>query len=243
MMKKTIFTLVLLALMSYVSAQTIQFEWDGHVYGVGETVECTNDEFGYGEYIQHMQIRNLTSGDLNIIVEKEIIQDLEGTMIFFCWGQCFSPDVFVSPNPVVVEANTVTADGLLSFHTMFEEGVYGQVKVRYFAYEQEHPDARIYVDVVFNKSGVGVAENSVEFGRAYPNPASSTVHFNYEITSGNRVSVSVYNLLGQEVMSQNLDALQGVATISVAGLNEGIYFCNLVVNGQTVKTEKFVVKK
>jgi hypothetical protein len=44
-------------------------------------------------------------------------------------------------------------------------------------------------------------------------------------------------------MSQRLNNLQGVAAFSVADLNEGIYFCNLVVNGQAVKTEKFVVRK
>jgi len=60
MVRKSIFTLMLLAVMGYVSAQSLQFEWDGHVYSEGETIECTNDEFGYGEYIQHMQLRNLT---------------------------------------------------------------------------------------------------------------------------------------------------------------------------------------
>ena len=71
-MRKSIFTLILLALVSFVSAQSLQFEWNGTVYNSGDAVECDNDEFGYGEFIQHMQIRNLTSGDLNVIVESLI---------------------------------------------------------------------------------------------------------------------------------------------------------------------------
>ena len=113
MVKKSIFTLMLFAVMGYVSAQTLQFEWDGHVYSDGEEVVCTNDEFGYGEYIQHMQLRNLTSGDLDVVVEKEVIEDLEGTSNFFCWGLCFGPDTYVSPNPVAIPANTVTDEGAL----------------------------------------------------------------------------------------------------------------------------------
>jgi len=244
MIKKSIFTLMFLAVMGWVSAQSLQFEWDGHVYEDGETVECTNDEYGYGEYIQHMQLKNLTSGDLNVIVEKEIVEDLEGASNFFCWGMCFSPDVFVSPNPVPVAANSVTADDALSFHVFFDEGVYGKVKMRYYAYEEHNPSERVSINVVFTKSGVSVNENTaMRFGQAYPNPASSVVNFDYNLNPSDKASVSVYNLLGQEVMSQQVNSLQGSLSLSVADLNDGIYFCNLFVNGSAVKTEKFVVKK
>lgn len=241
-MKKTIFTLALIALMGYVSAQSLQFEWDGHVYSEGETIECTNDEYGFGEYIQHMQIRNRTSNNLNVVVEKEVVEDLEGTMNLFCWGQCFGPDTYVSPNPITILANSLNTDDL-SFHALYDEGVYGDVIIKYYAYDERTPDDRCSIIVRFRKSGVGVAENMVEFGHAYPNPASSMVHFDYAIPMGDKVTVSVFNLLGQEVMNQQLNSLQGSVAISVADLNEGIYFCNLMVNGQTLKTEKFVVKK
>ena len=131
----------------------------------------------------------------------------------------------------------------LSFHALYNEDVYGDVIIKYYAYEERTPDQRVSIVVRFRKSGVGVAENVANLGHAYPNPASSVVHFDYELSASNTVSVSVYNLLGQEVLNQNLNSLQGQVTISVADLNEGIYFCNLVVNGRAVKTEKFVVKK
>ena len=244
MIKRSIFTLMFLAVMGWVSAQSLQFEWDGHVYEEGETVECTNDEYGYGELIQHMQIRNLTSGDLNVLVEKEVVESLEGTTDLFCWGTCFSPNVFVSPNPVMVPSNSVTDNAALSFHVIFEETVYGKVKMKYSAYDENHPNDRITINVVFTRSGVGVHEAAaVHFGQAYPNPASSVVNFDYSINASDRASVSVYNLLGQEVKSQQVNGLQGRLSVSVADLNEGIYFCKLFVNGSAVSTEKFVVKK
>ena len=243
-MKKTVFTLMLLAVMGWVSAQSLQFEWNGHVYEEGETVECTNDEYGYGEFIQHMQLRNLTSGDLNVIVEKEVIDTIPGTSNFFCWGSCFGSGIYVSPNPVTIAANAVTGEYDLSFHTLFDEDVYGKVWMKYSAYDERHPEDRATINVVFNKSGVGVREAAaVRFGQAYPNPASSVVNFDYNINAGDRASVSVYNLLGQEVRSQQVNALQGRLSVSVADLKEGIYFCKLFVNGCAVKTEKFLVKK
>lgn len=242
-MKKSLFTLILLALAGFVSAQTLQFEWEGHVYEEGEIVECTNDEYGVGEYIQHMQLKNLASDSVHVIVEKEIIEDLEGTMNFFCWGSCFSPNIFVSPHPVTIEANSVTSDGALSFHVMFDDGIFGKVQMRYLAYSEENPDEIISIMVVFNKSGESVADHShtMTMGKAYPNPASSLVHFDYNF-DGN-LSAVVYNLLGQEVLHQDLNANSGQMTLSVADLQEGIYFCTMMVNGRACATEKFVVKK
>ena len=242
MFKKSIITLMLLAAIGYVSAQSLQFELNGNVFYDGEAIECANDEYGYGEYIQHMQLRNLTSDDLNVIVEKEVIENLEGTMNFFCWGSCFGPDVMVSPNPVPVVGNSVTGDQDLSFHAMYDEDVYGYVVVKYSAYDERHPDERVSIIVKFHKSAEGVDDNAqFEMSQAYPNPASSTVNFDYSFC-GNLTAV-VYNILGQEVLRKDLNANFGQLSLSVADLNDGIYFCTMLVNGHAYTTQKFVVKK
>ena len=53
----------------------------------------------------------------------------------------------------------------------------------------------------------------------------------------------IYNLLGQEVKRQELNANDGQMSISVSDMQEGIYFCTMLVNGRAWTTEKFVVKK
>ena len=243
MVKRSIFTLLFLAVMGWVSAQSLRFELDGHVYEEGETIIC-NAPTEWGEYLQDMQMRNLTDQDLNVLVKKEVIEDLEGVSNYFCWGLCFGPDTYVSPNPVAIPANSITAEADLSFHAMFDENVFGKVQVRYSAYDERHPEDAVTINVVFHRSGEGVHEvAAVRFGQAYPNPASSIVNFDYNINASDRASVSIYNLLGQEVKSQQVNGVQGHLSVSVADLNEGIYFCKLFVNGCAVSTEKFVVKK
>lgn len=242
MMKKSIFTLILLTLMGYVSAQTLQFEWEGTVFDEGETIECTNDEFGFGEYIQHMQVRNITSEPMKVLIEKEIIQDLEGVMNSFCWGMCYGPDTFVSPEAIDIPAGEVNTDEL-SFHALYPDDLYGDVIIKYYAYEERNPDQRISIIVRFRKSGVGVNENvhTMTLGQAYPNPATNTVSFNYSF--GGNLCAVVYNLVGQEVMRQELNANDGQLSFSVADLQGGIYFCTMLVDGRAVSTQKFVVKK
>lgn len=240
MFKKTIFTLMLLAAIGYVSAQSLRFEWNGVVYEDGDGIECNTET--WGEYAQEMQIRNLSSNDIGVIVAKEVIEDLEGTMNYFCWGMCFSSSVFVSPEAITVAANSLNTEPL-SFHTMFDENVFGYVVVRYYAYDERHPEDRVSIDVKFHKSGTGVADNSrpLEMSQAYPNPASSMVHFNYAFDGA--LTAVVYNLLGQEVLRQDLNDSFGKMSLSVADLNDGIYFCTMMANGRALATQKFVVKK
>lgn len=235
MIRKSILTFMLLAFIGGLMAQNLQFEWEGHVFGDGEEITCTNDEYGYGEIIQHMQIRNLTGNDLNVVIEKEMVQDLEGTMNTFCFGNCYGPDVVVGA-PVVVPAQSVSTEDL-SFHVIFDV-VEGTVVMKYYAYAQDDPNNKVSIVVRFVYDPSAVNEGVASVGHAYPNPASSLVHFN--VQGAENASIAIYNLLGQEVLRQ--DAVMGDNVISVSELNEGIYFCNLLVDGKAVSTEKLIVK-
>lgn len=241
MMKKSIFTLMLLAAIGCVSAQTLQLELDGTVFSHNEEIVCETES--YGEYIQHFQVRNLANVDQEVMLSKEVISDLDGVMNYFCWGSCYLPETMVTPRAVTVAANTLS-DEDLSVHAMYDEEVYGDVVVKYSIFDMNTPDDCVSVIVRFHKSGTGLNQMvRCNLGHAYPNPASSMVRFDYDLSSAANASVAVCNLLGQEVMRQPLSAMQGQVAFSVADLNEGIYFCNLLIGGRVVKTEKFVVKK
>ena len=250
MIKKSIFTLAFLAVMSWVSAQSLQFEMDGRVFANNEVYICEDAPSEFGEIGLEMQLRNLTDKQLNVIVAKEYVKIVGGTTNYFCWGSCLGPDA-TSTRPVVMEPYAVSGNGEPSFHYQLDPEYTGDVAsypvgttiVKYYAYVAENQDDKTCLEVWFAYGASGIDENKISFSHAYPNPASSLVHFNYQLPTNGNVSVSVYNLLGQEVLSQQLDALQGQAVLSVADLTDGIYFCNLKVDGRAVKTEKFVVKK
>lgn len=238
MIKKSIFTLMLMAIIGYVSAQSLQLEWNGTIYNDGETIICNTEE--YGEFIQKFHIRNLASVDQDVVLEKEVVETLEGVTNYICWGNCFLPETTVTP-PVTVPANSLSVEEM-SMHAMFDDNVFGYILVKYSIYEARTPEQRINIAIKFHKSGVGIDESPImHFGQAYPNPSSSMVHFDYALNSN--ATAVVYNLVGQEVLRQELNVLQGQLSFSVANLQDGIYFCNLTQNGQTVSTVKFVVKK
>jgi len=238
-MKKTIFTLLLLAVGSLMSAQSLQFEYDGHVYENGETIICHFDETMF-EYVQHMQIRNISNQDLNVKVEREIIETVNDAITFFCWGQCLAPDNNVS-NPVAITANTLS-DEAFDIHVSIPDGETGVVKVRYYAYDESDPNSKISFLLLAGQNAE-TQEYTVSLGQAYPNPATSQVHFDFNCTGTSNMNVVVYNLLGQEVKIQPVNGSRGRINIDVNDLQPGIYFCSIQVNNATVKTEKFIVKR
>ena len=237
MLKKSLLTFVLVALFGWVSAQTIQFEWEGVVYEDGHTIICPYDA-DFGEYLQHMSIRNLTDADLDIVVEQYVIEPAPGAIVQLCWGMCMVGDTLVS-RPVTVPAQTLSTEDL-SFHVMFTEGETGVVVVKYYAYDENTPEDRVSITLLAGQTAE-TTENKVAFGHAYPNPASNKVSFN--IQHAGMVEATVYNLLGQEVMTQTVNSQsQSQVSFSVEDLQAGIYFCNFIANGEVLKTEKFIVK-
>lgn len=238
-MKKTFFTLMLLAVTTLLSAQSFQLELDGTVYHDGQSIICPYNE-AFGEYVQHMQIRNLTDGDLEMVMAQYVIETAPGAMASLCWGSCMSGDTVVT-RPVTVPAQSVSDSEQLSLHVQFTEGETGVVSVVYLAYDVNHPEESIAINLLAGH-GADVSENSISLGEAYPNPASSQVHFNYSFDGSSALNAVVYNLLGQEVKAQALHGNQGRLSIDVADLQPGIYFCSIQVNNTIVKTEKFVVR-
>lgn len=238
MLKKSLLTIVLTTLVGFITAQSLQFEWEGTVYQDGQTIISPYNE-AFMEYVQELKIRNLTGNDMGVIVEREILENADGTMIYFCWGLCLSPDVSVS-DPVNVPAQTLS-DEEFGAHVMFTEGETGVVKVKYYAYDRSDPDNRISITILAGATA-NVAEHSLSLGQAYPNPASTQVCFDLMGHSSSDLQAVVYNLLGQEVKSQLVSGHQNRVSIAVDDLQPGIYFCRFSLNGEVLKTEKFIVK-
>lgn len=239
-MKKTIFTLMLLAVMGIMSAQSLQFEREGTVYQDGQELICEYDEVAC-EYNLHVQIRNISGEALDVMVEQMVAETADGALVYLCWDQCLAPGYQLLGGPVNIPANTLSEEDC-SFHIMFTEGETGIVRVKYTAFNRANIDDKVCLTVLAG-TAAETAEHTVSLGQAYPNPASTQVHFNYNCDGSSNVNAVVYNLLGQEVKVQPINNSHGRIDIAVDDLQPGIYFCSIQVNNATVKTEKFIVKR
>ena len=103
------------------------------------------------------------------------------------------------------------------------------------------------VKVIPAMDGWGVEEqeaiNPMTATRVYPNPATDMLNIEVNASQASEMSISVYNIMGQNVMNQNVNITTGMNTknINVSELNSGIYFLTVKANGFE-NTMKFIVK-
>ncbi len=77
----------------------------------------------------------------------------------------------------------------------------------------------------------------------YPNPTSANVKVDLNIDGLSNVRYDVYSSIGQKVLSQNLNKIEGKSTIDLetATLQSGLYILNITVDGEKI-TEKIIVE-
>lgn len=216
---------------------------------LGNDVTGTTIEFGVlkdGDFASKpLYVLNNTSATMNVMVKKVEVSMLESTSVYFCWGSCYAPFVFVSPEPRTIAAGEVNKDFLGDIE--YPDGITGTTTVKYVFYDQANNRDSVFVIVNYNIGSLGVKENFVKstvVSNAYPNPARSSVYFDYKLPGNTaNAKIKVSNLLGTTVKSIDLKANEGKAAIDVSNLENGVYFYSLTINNSSSVTRKFVVSR
>lgn len=94
-------------------------------------------------------------------------------------------------------------------------------------------------DLYLGPDNTGIADfnkNNSVIEKLYPSPAQEMAYLVFNQPQYGKVSLKVYDLLGnlvQVVIDENMPAGRYKAEINTLNLNEGIYFCNLQIDGMT----------
>ena len=85
--------------------------------------------------------------------------------------------------------------------------------------------------------------NPLTATRVYPNPVTDVLNIEVNASVNSELSISIYNIMGQNVMNKNVNIGTGIncPSISTAELNSGVYFVTVKANGFE-NTMKFIVK-
>ncbi|MDP4280799.1 MAG: T9SS type A sorting domain-containing protein [Bacteroidota bacterium] len=192
------------------------------------------------EIVTHAFVTNNSSTAIKVRVKKVETYLTAGTMNVFCWGECYSPSVYVSTDTKTI--NPGRTDSLdFSGHVM-PSGVSGYEIIRYVFYDDNNPADSVCMNVYYSHFPLGISEavRAILSG-AYPNPAKETVSFNYSVPSGINSSVVIRNILGSIVKEAEPESLSGKITFNTQDLPDGVYFYSLVINGKSQFTKKLVV--
>lgn len=194
------------------------------------------------EIVAYIFVHNNTESAMDVMVKKVIIDTITGTTNSFCWGLCFPPFVYVSPDPKTIEANTWDSIDFSGHYNPLT--LTGASKVRYVFYNRANVSDSVCVNVTYEAWMAGIDNQTAKstLSGAYPNPANNMVSFEYAGNNDNTGSVIIRNIVGTIVKQSNLASTSGKVNVNTADLSDGIYFYSLVVNGTSVTTKKLVVR-
>jgi hypothetical protein len=82
-------------------------------------------------------------------------------------------------------------------------------------------------DIVIDGTNLGVSDNAISGFSYYPNPSNGVLNLQ---SVDNIEHVSLYNLLGQRVLDNQVNATE--SKLDVSGLSTGTYLMKVTVNGQ-----------
>jgi hypothetical protein len=94
----------------------------------------------------------------------------------------------------------------------------------YYVFVANHDGA---TDIVIDGTNLGAEDNTIEGFVYYPNPAESTLNLRAQ---DNIEGVAIYNMLGQKVLDQNVNAIS--SELDLSNLATGTYILQVSVNGQ-----------
>lgn len=231
----------------YVSAQSFTFEHDGETVEPGAYEVIGNIDENW-EMVFKFNIHNITSNDITVKCDRVILEKShDEASNGVCMGDdCFAP--FMDNTYANIPAYSEKEFGA-HFTPAFDESykpIEGcSMKVQYSFYVNE-TDEPVVITVHFEINTLSLEDYSDAriFSNAYPNPAKNMVSFDYNMpVNAQSASVAIYNMMGQEVIRQELNLGGSRVNINVSDLTDGVYFYSLIINNQAVKTNKLVVSK
>lgn len=194
------------------------------------------------EMVTFLWVKNNTANPVSVMVKKTEISLLENSINMFCWGLCFAPSVYVSPDPKTIDGNAVNE---LDFSGHYvPNGARGIATIRYTFYVTENPNDSVCINVTYSAFPLGVTPPVAKttLSNAFPNPASSKVNFNLNVVNEGSAQFVVRNILGSVVRQMDVTGYAGKISFEVSDLMDGVYFGSLLLNGETIATKKIVVR-
>jgi len=193
------------------------------------------------EILSHVFVTNTTASTMRVKVKKVELAILEGTMNLLCWGLCFDPTVYVSPDPLDIAAGA-TNNADFSGHYI-PGGVIGISTIRYVFFNDANPSDSVCFTVDYDTYPQSISKQSdIASTHAYPNPANNSVNFTCSVPQGSDAKLIIRNLLGTVVGDFDINGNSGKLNVNTSDLADGIYFYSVVLNGNPQFTKKLVVR-
>jgi hypothetical protein len=238
-MRKLIPCLYFLALISLPGiAQNLSLVYNGNPVANDEAVVFPGEPSAL-VIEAHIGVINNSVSALNVMCKKAEISLVPGSVNYFCWDNCYPPNVYVSLGPLEIGAGQTNNAFIGEYQPM---NISGQSVVRYVFYVQSNPSDSVCFRALFNAYPTGLEDPEVAaVTRVYPNPCGPVTTVEYRNSLQGPALLVLRNTLGLTVREIPVPGGAGSVTLNTGDLADGIYFCSLVLNGKNVSVRKIIV--
>lgn len=220
------------------NAQTLElYTTTGNLLQYGDTITVSGTPQS-SELIGYVHVKNISSNSVQVSCTKWYLNIVPGSSNTFCWANnCYPPTTFTSPMKLIASQETVTDFS----GDYYPQGNAGISYIRY-TFNVYHGDSA-WIVIKFDATGSGINSNTIsKLSKPFPNPASSVVNIPYQISSLQKGSIEIYDMIGKLKASMVLPHQKNMISIPIDIYNDGIYFIQLKINGNCIGTEKLIIK-
>jgi hypothetical protein len=195
--------------------------------------------------VGRVSVVNISNQSIDVKVSRKVISEVPGSENVFCWTQCYTPMVSVSPDVETIQAGATNS---MFYGDYSANGFAGKTTIRYsfFRVNSAAPDS-VHATIVYDASRTTGVKKAFDASNALslpsPNPANDMTTIGYTLPANARNSkIKLYNAIGGLVKEISLSDKQGALMLVTSGLPSGIYFYTLQVDNRSLTTKKLVVK-
>jgi len=188
------------------------------------------------------KITNSGTSAINVKVKKEEISIIDGTENYFCWKECYAPDIFVSPDFLTIEAGATNDRSFKGDYKPYQNNGESEIRYTFFNVDDEQDTATVLVVYqVSTPTAINLAENNKKLiSKAFPVPARDFVRIKYNIDEANNVKLEIFNLQGSKIEEKEIIKLKGEYILFSYNYKQGIYLYQFTQNGQIIESGKVV---
>jgi len=243
-MKKILLSMAVVLIAAFsANAQSYILSQDGVV--LSDTITVFADNAGGTEIIFNAAVTNNTGHDSEVMVARNVISYVGDAFTQICWaGSCLPPSIDTA-GPQTIATGETSGEEDFAIHYIINESI-GISVIEFIFYDKNNPSEVSKIVINFDSSPEGIEENilkNIWLSEVYPNPATNFVAIDYKLPSEvNAANAKIVNLLGSVVSEQEVNVQNSTMQMDVSGLNSGIYFYSLFVNGEIYSTKKLVIR-
>lgn len=189
----------------------------------------------------HATITNNGSSAKDVAVTRTVNNLFPGHVGYFCWFQCYPPNIGTSPDFINIPAG----GNINLFQADIETNALSGVSYNtYCFYDANNISDSVCVNFVFDATtGINeIVTNRNYISKPYPNPATDNASFFVNTVKGAKARLKLFNMLGTEVKDLAIgDNTKSAVKLNVSDLSSGVYFYSLFINGKSMTSGKLMV--